>query len=379
MKLFMIGMALALAASSASAESMRVYIGTYTGNGKSRGIYQFDFDPSSGRLTPLGIAAEEKDPSFLAIHPNRKTLYAVSELGDYEGKPTGAVASFAVDPSTGKLRKLNAQPSGGGAPCHLVVDKTGRAVLVANYSGGSVESLPIEADGSLGKPASVIRHEGKVHLPQRQGGPRGHSINLDAANRFAVAADLGLDELRVYEFDAAKATLTPHDPPFAKVGLGTGPRHFAFHPSQKFAYTCLEITSGVTALTYDATKGVLEPIQTLSTLPPEGKEGNSTAQILVHPSGKFVYVSNRGHDSIAGFAVDESTGKLTALDRTPTGGKTPRNFGIDPSGRYLIAANQNSDTLVVFAIDAATGKLTQVGEPVSVPSPVCVAFMPAGL
>lgn len=370
---FLLG--LGLAVSTASAESMRVYVGTYTGDKKSKGIYQFDFDSETGKLTPQGLAAEAVDPSFLAIHPSQKYLYAVSEVGTYQGKPSGAVLGFAIDKDSGKLSPINAQSSEGAAPCHLVVDKTGRTLLVACYSGGSVASLPIAEDGRLSSAASVIRHSGKVALAERQGGPRGHSINIDAANRFAVAADLGLDELLVYKLDPARATLTPNDPPFAKLTLGTGPRHFAFHPDGKHAYTCLEITSGVTALDYNAEKGTLTPIQTLSTLPPEGKEGNSTAEIQVHPSGKFVYVSNRGHDSIAIFAVDPVSGKLMAKGRVLTGGKTPRGFGIDPTGRFLIAANQSTGNLVVFAIDLDSGDLKPTGQSVDVPSPVCVKFL----
>jgi len=248
MRLFNALIVFSLFAGVASAETLRVYVGTYTNNGKSKGIYQLDLDLATGKLTAPTVAAEEKDPSFLAIHPSRKYLYAVSELSEVGGEPTGAVAAFSIDPGTGKLTKLNSQPSGGAGPCHLVVDKTGKTVLVANYSGGSVESIPINADGSLGKPVSKIKHVGKVHLDKRQGGPRGHSINVDAGNKFAVAADLGLDQLRVYKLDAEKSLLTVNTPPFAMVKLGAGPRHFAFHPDGNHAYTCLEISSEVAAL-----------------------------------------------------------------------------------------------------------------------------------
>ena len=359
---------------AAKPEKLLVYFGTYT-RGESKGIYCYELDLASGKLTEVGATSGVTNPSFLAIHPSGKFLYAVSEVAEGE-KKVGAVTAFALDRKTGALTKLNYQGSGGAGPCHVAVDKTGKVALVANYGGGSVESIPISEDGQLKAPASVIQHKGEVALAKRQGGPHAHSINVDAGNRFAFAADLGLDKILVYKLDAEKGTLTPHDPPFAKVKDGSGPRHFAFHPSGKFAYACEEITSEVTAFTYDAAKGVLTDIQTLSTLPADYKmPGNSTAEVQVHPSGKFVYVSNRGHDSLAIFRVDESTGKLTAAGHAPSGGKTPRNFGIDPTGTYVLAANQATGNVIVLRVDQETGALKPTGASIEIPAPVCVKFL----
>jgi 6-phosphogluconolactonase len=255
------------------------------------------------------------------------------------------------------------------------VDKTGKTVLVANYGGGSVAALPIAADGRLGKATAAIQHKGSSVNQQRQSAPHAHSINIDSSNRFAVAADLGLDKLLIYRLDAAKGTLTPNDPPFASVAPGSGPRHFAFHPNGKFAYVINEMLCTVTAFSFDEKTGSLRELQTITTLPHEVRSGYSTAEIVAHPSGKFLYGSNRGHDSIALFAVDTETGKLTALGHEPTGGKTPRNFAIDPTGTFLLAENQESDTIVVFRIDQASGKLKPTGHVANVPTPVCVRFL----
>jgi 6-phosphogluconolactonase len=258
------------------------------------------------------------------------------------------------------------------------VDKEGKNVLVANYGGGSVAALPIQADGRLREASSFIQHKGSSVNPKRQEGPHAHSINLDTANRFACAADLGLDQVLVYQFDATKGTLTPHTPPFAAVAPGAGPRHFAFHPSGRYAYVINEMNSTVTAFTYDAQQGTLKELHTLSTLPAGFKGNNSTAEVQVHPSGKFLYGSNRGHDSIAIFTIDQDTGRLTAAGHELTQGRTPRNFGIDPTGSYLLAANQATDTIVVFRIDPQTGNLKATGQTVSMPTPVCVKFVPIG-
>jgi 6-phosphogluconolactonase len=362
----------------ASATTFRVYIGTYTG-AQSRGIYHSTLDVNTGELTPPQLAATVTSPSFVAIHPNRKFLYAVGEISDFQGQKSGAVSAFAIDSASGNLTRLNEQSSFGTGPCHLVVDRAGTNVLVANYGGGSVAVLPIDpASGKLAKHSSAIQHAGSGSNPQRQEAPHAHSINLDAANRFAFAADLGLDKVLIYRFDAAKGTLTPNDPPSAALSPGSGPRHFAFHPSGKFAFVNNELTSSVTSFRYDSEKGTLTEIQTLSTLPVDFKGGNSTAETVAHPSGRFVYVSNRGHDSVAIFKVDAETGKLTAAGHCSTGGQTPRNFNVDPTGRLLIAANQSSNNLVVFRVDATTGQLTPTGSKIEVGSPVCVRFVPLG-
>jgi 6-phosphogluconolactonase len=322
------------------------------------------------------VAAEVKNPSFLAIHPNHHFLYAVSEVPSVDGKPGGAVSGFALDPKTGSLTPLNSSSTKGAGPCHLTVDRTGKDVLAANYSGGSVCVLPLTPDGKLGPATTFIQFQGSSVNPERQKEPHAHSVNLDAANRFAFVADLGTDKVMVYRFDPDKGTLTPNEPAAYNGTPGAGPRHFAFHPDGKHAYVINELASTITALEYDAAKGLLKALKSVSTLP-EGWKGNSTtAEVQVHPSGKFVYGSNRGQDSIAVFTVDPKTGDLTPAGHASQGIKVPRNFGIDPSGKYLIAANQNGNSLVVFRIDQSTGALTPTGSTVEVPSPVCVKMIP---
>jgi 6-phosphogluconolactonase len=285
------------------------------------------------------------------------------------------VKAFAVDPSTGMLRALNEVSSGGNGPCFVAVDKSGKSVLVANYGGGSVSAYPIKPDGGLGEAGAFVQHTGSSVNANRQSSPHAHSINVSPDNRFAVVADLGLDKLLIYRLDPAKASLAAHDPPSASVNPGAGPRHFAFHPGGKYAYVINEIQSSVTGFAYDGTRGALKEIQTVSTLP-EGHEGrNSTAEVQVHPSGKFLYGSNRGHDSIAVFSIDAASGMLKPVEHIPTQGKTPRNFGIDPTGSWLFAANQNTGNVVVFRIDGSTGRLTPTGQSLPVDSPVCVKFV----
>ncbi|MCU0877565.1 MAG: lactonase family protein [Pirellulaceae bacterium] len=364
------------ASRAAEPQELLVYFGTYTNGGKSQGIYRYRLDLATGKLSPIGVTSGIKNPSFLAIHPGGQHLYAVSEVAE-GGKPTGAVTAFSLNAKTGELTALNHQSSEGGGPCHVAVDKSGKCVLVANYGGGSIASLPLASDGSLQSAGSAIQHEGSSIDPARQKEPHAHSINVSPDNRFAFAADLGLDKILVYKLDPAAGKLVPHDPPFAKTPAGGGPRHFAFHPDGRYAYVCNEMKSSVTAFAYDAEKGTLTEIQTITTLPADkqGLAGNSTAEIQVHPSGKFLYCSNRGHDSLAIFKIDPATGKLTAAGHQSTLGRTPRNFGIDPTGKYILACNQGSDTVAVFQVDQATGALAQVGEPITVPVPVCVKFL----
>lgn len=354
----------------------RVYIGTYTGDG-SKGIYQSVLDLKTGKLSPAELSAETTSPSFLAIHPSQKFLYAVGEVSDFQGKKAGGVSAFAIDPAGGKLKLLNGQSSGGPGPCHLVVDQAGRCVLVANYGGGSAGVLPIKADGSLGEMSSFVQHQGTSVDKARQEAPHAHSINLDPANKFAFVADLGLDKVLVYRFDSAAGKIEPNQPPSAAVDPGAGPRHFAFHPSGKYAYVINEMLCTVTGFAYDAAKGVLTPIQTITTLP-NGFDGKdySTAEVQVHPSGKFLYGSNRGHHSIAAFAIDQATGQLKPVGHARENIKTPRNFGIDPTGRFVIVANQDSKSLVVFSVDQSTGALKSTGNQTTVANPVCVKFLP---
>ncbi len=351
------------------------YIGTYTGP-KSRGIYVFKFSATTGELTPIGLAAESVNPGFLAIHPNHRFLYAVNEFSTFEGQKSGSVSAFSIDRATGKLTLLNVVPSGGPGPCHLVVDHTGRFVLVANYGVGSVAVFPILADGRLGKATAFLPHTGHSVDPKRQEAPHAHSIYVSPDNRFVVSADLGTDQVYVYRFDATKGTLTPNQPSSSAVPAGSGPRHFAFSPNGRFGYVIEEMGSSLTAFSYDAADGVLHSLETISTVPKDYKGYNDCAELFMHPSGKFLYGSNRGHDSIAVFALDPAKGTPTPIQYVSTQGKTPRSFGIDPSGNFLVAANQESDSLVVFRIDAQTGRLTPTGQKVNVGTPICVMFEP---
>jgi 6-phosphogluconolactonase len=350
-----------------------VFVGTYT-NGKSKGIYRMVFDPASGKLSEPTLAAEASNPSFLAIHPTGKYLYAVNE-GPGSGKG-GGITSYALDTKTGSLTKLNQESTVGDGPCHLVVDATGKNALVANYGGGSVAVLPIGPDGKLGPASDFIQHVGKVFDPRRQGTPHAHSINLDKENRFAVVADLGLDRVFVYKFDPIRGKLTPNDPPSTKVKDRSGPRHFAFHPDGKHAYVINEIDCTVTAFDYDADHGTLTALQTVPTMPIPVLSRHSTAEVVVHPSGRFLYGSNRGHDSLAVYSIEPGTGRLKLVENESTQGKTPRNFAVDPTGSYVLAENMGSDTIVVFKVDHETGALDPTGQIVQVPAACCVKFVP---
>lgn len=347
-----------------------VFVGTYTG-GESEGIYSFRFDSGTGTARDLKLAARVTNPSFLAIHPDGRHLYSVSEVDG-----NGGVSAFAIDHDAGTLEHLNATSTRGGSPCHLVVDGTGRFVLAANYGGGSVCSIPIDQDGRVGETAAFVQHEGSSVNPQRQEAPHAHSINLDPANRFAFAADLGLDKVLIYRFDSETGALTPNDPPFIAMAPGSGPRHFAFHPSGKFAYVINEILLTVTAMRYDPDRGRLQEIHTVSTIPVPVRPEYSTAEVVVHPSGRFLYGSNRGHDTIAIFRIDEQTGRLTPVGHEPTRGQTPRNFAVDPTGNYLFAENQSSGTVVIFRINPDDGTLHATGDVLEIPSPVCIRMLP---
>jgi 6-phosphogluconolactonase len=345
------------------------YVGTYTRPNKSKGIYAWRFQPATGKLTPIGLVAETTSPSFLAIHPNRKFLYAVNEISNYEGKKAGSVSSFAMDTKTGQLKLLNTVSSKGDGPCHLVVDPSGKWLYVANYGGGSVAEYPVHDDGSLGESSAFVQHAGSSVNRGRQAGPHGHSTVISPDGKSVFVADLGLDEVLSYKVGGLK----PNDPPFVKIAPGAGPRHLAFTPDGKFAYVMTEMTASVVAFKYSG--GKFEELQTLPTT--EMAPNVSGAEIAVHPSGKFVYSSTRGANLIDGFAIDGATGKMTPIERTPSGGKTPRNFAIDPTGAFLLAAHQDSDNVVVFRIDAKTGKLTPTGDVLEAGSPVCVTFVPA--
>jgi 6-phosphogluconolactonase len=353
-----------------------VYIGTYTQPGKSQGIYVFQFDAASGKLTPQGLAAEAVNPSFLSVHPSGKYLYAVNEVDAVGGQKSGGVTSFSVDRATGKLTAMNTVSSRGTGPCFVRADVTGKMVLVANYGSGSVAALPILGDGHLGEAVGFDQHKGSSVDRIRQAGPHAHSANFSPDNHYAIVADLGLDKVFVYHLDVSKAKLTLNDPPAFETTTGAGPRHFAFHPNGKYGYVINELQSTVTALKWDSAHGVLKELGTVSTLPAEFRGENTTAEVQVHPSGKFLYGSNRGDDSIAEFAIDPE-GYLKLVGHTPTHGKVPRNFAIDPTGTWLIAANQDSDNLAVFRIDPKNGQLTFVSQETAPGSPVCVKFLGA--
>jgi 6-phosphogluconolactonase len=348
-----------------------VFIGTYT-NGGSKGIYSCRFDSETGALDDPRLAAETESPSFLALHPNRKVLYAVNETEDFEGGKSGSVTAFAItDLAGGVLKKLNAASSEGGWPCHLAISPRGNSMITANYAGGTVGVLALNDDGSLGESLNVIRHEGSSVNKERQEGPHPHSVTIDPSGKFVFVADLGLDLLVKYEL-GNDGRLSERKGA-AKVAPGSGPRHFAFRPDGKFAYVINEMLRTVTAFAYEAETGTLTEIQTISTVPEGWREG-STAELFPHPSGRFLYGSNRGHDSIAAFRIDEANGKLALIEIEKTGGRTPRNFNLDPGGRFLIAANQTSGDLHVFSIDPGSGALEPETGRIEVPSPVCVVF-----
>jgi 6-phosphogluconolactonase len=353
------------------------YIGTYTAKTSSKGIYAYRFDPEKGQLTSIGVAAETADPSFLAVHPNGKYLYAVNEISTFNGGAGGAVSAFSIAAKTGALEFLNQVPTRGAGPCHVSVDKNGAYVLVANYDGGSIASFPVHEDGSLGTASGFVQHSGSGPNKERQEGPHAHWIGTSPDNRFALAVDLGLDQVIVYGFDSSKGIFTPLLSGFAKVKPGAGPRHLAFHPNGKFAYVLSEMDSTVTVFSYQAKNGAFSSLETISALPKDYAGRKEAAEIAVDPSGKFLYTSNRGHDSIAIFEINPGKGTLKSLGQVLSGGQTPRHFAIDPTGSYLLAENQESNNIVVFHIDPATGNLTPTGQTVEVPSPVCITFVAA--
>ncbi|MGE0887200.1 MAG: lactonase family protein [Blastocatellales bacterium] len=362
-------------ASVSAQKDLLLYVGTYTsGKSKSQGIYIYRMNPTTGELKPHGVAGGIADPSFLAFAPKRRFLYAVNETGNFLGKKSGGLTAMAVDQKTGLLSKLN-EISLPGVPCHVSVHPSGKAVLAANYGGGNVVICPVKSDGSLGEVGSMVQHSGKGGDPKRQDAPHAHMIKLDASGNFAFAPDLGIDKVMIYKVDAAKAKLQPAGS--VAVKPAAGPRHFDFHPTEKYGYVINELDSTVTAFSYDKAKGSLKELQTVSTLPADFKETNYCADLHVHPSGKFLYGSNRGHNSIAIFSIDGGTGKLTLIGHESTQGKWPRNFGIDPSGQFLLVANQQSDSVVTFRIDQQTGKLTATGQITEIPAPVCLKFIPA--
>src|SRR5208283_834516 len=380
---------LALAGSAgrpAASHSYLALVGTYTNKTDSKGIYAYEFDAETGKLTAKGLAVETRDPSFVAIHPNGKFAYAVNESGKQS-----AVSAFALDAPNGKLTLLNQLSALGEDPCYITFDKTGKYVFIANYTSGNVAVFPILEDGRLGEHTALLTDAGAVGPnKQRQEGPHAHWIGLSARNRFAYVADLGLDRVLIYNFDAATGTLArvdtaslnteagaakPSDAFSATLSPGTGPRHVAFSADGKFMYVLGELQSTVTVFANDA-RETYRQIQNISALPERFSGRNDAAEIALHPSGRWLYTSNRGHDTIAEFAVDSEKGILQKTDEFPTGGKEPRHFAIDPTGRFLLAENQHSNSIVVFSIDPVSGALTQVSRTEGVPSPVCLVFLP---
>jgi 6-phosphogluconolactonase len=366
--------AVAAASSGAAAERL-VWFGCGSGTAASpAGIHVARFDPETGAVSEPELAIAVGGASFLAVHPQLPMLYAVAEQGGADGAPAGAIRAFRIDPATGRLAAVNHRPSGGAGPCHVSVDPSGEVVLAANYSGGNEICLGVAADGGL-EPATADGVLGHTRADDPAAKPLAHSIDACPDGRFAIACDKGLDRVFIHELDVPRATLREHAA--TTIAAGSGPRHSAMHPGGRFAYVVNERGMTVTALAYDPRAGTLTPLQTLSTLP-DGVQGKglSTAEIAVHPSGRFLYASNRGHDSIAVFAVDEATGRLTFRGAEPIRGKTPRHFAIAPGGRFLLAAGQNSSTVTVFAIDPSTGALEFTGRTVAVPAPACITFAP---
>ncbi len=356
------------------AEDDLFYVGTYTEGARSEGIYIIRMDRRSGELRKVGSVDAGPNPSFLAVHPKKRVLYAVNELEEYNGKATGAVSAFAIARETGSLTRLNQQLSEGGAPCYASVDRSGQCALVANYVGGNIAVLPIEASGSLAKASSVIQHTGKGPNAERQKTPHAHSVLPDPSNRFVLAADLGVDRVFVYRLDVKTRTLRHLEGGDAVMRPGAGPRHIAFHPTLPLVFVANELDSTVAALRFDSARGALFPVETYSTVPAGFTGANYPADIHVAANGRTLYVSNRGHNSIAVFAVAKSTGALNLQQVVSTEGDWPRNFSLDQSGRWLLVANQRSGTVVVFERDQANGRLKSTRQRIELPSPVCVRF-----
>jgi 6-phosphogluconolactonase len=368
-KLLMVVLLCGLTAQAAES-TYRVFVGTYTDK-QSKGIYTFEFNPADGKTTTPELAATTDNPSFLAVDKQGKFLYSVNENSKGENK-SGGVTVFAIDGA--QLKELQTVPSMGADPAYLTLDKTGHYLLVANYTGGNIAVYPVGADGKLGKETAFIQHKGSSVNKERQEGPHAHSIQMSNDDRFALSADLGMDEVLAYRFDSQKGTLTPANPAFAKVEAGSGPRHVAFAPNGKFVYVTNEMASTVTTFTYDPKTAAMKEIQSVATLPAP-MESNSTAEITTDAKGKNLYVSNRGEDTIAHFSIDPKSGKLTFVDRTPTGGKTPRFFTLDPTGKWMFVENQDSNVIFLFKVDETSGKLTATGTKIELGAPVCLVFV----
>lgn len=351
-----------------------LYVGTFFGKG-SEGIYVFEFDRAKGKLKRIQVVHTPESPSFLAVHPSGKFLYSVNRGAVEEMKSSGSVSAFSIDPKTGKLKLLNQRPSYGSDPCHISIDKTGKWAIVSNYSEGNFVVLSIFDDGLLGSSSDSRKHIGGSVTAGRQDKAHVHSAITSPDNRFILVSDLGTDKIYSYEFNAAQGRISPAQKPHTEVKAGCGPRHLKFHPSGRFAYSAEELTSTVGVFSYDAAKGALQIIQdSVVSLPAGYTTANTSADIHTDPKGKFLYMSNRGHNALAIFSIN-SDGKIRLIGHQDTQGKTPRNFTIDQRGQYLLVANQDSGNIVVFRIDPKTGKLKFTGNQVQVPSPVCLSLL----
>lgn len=351
------------------------YAGTYTDAG-GKGIYRYHAGGEDGGAVLKPVGTDIKNPSFITFDRHRRFLYAVCETDEYDGRATGGVYAYAVDPITGSLQLINHRSSGGAGPCHLSLDHTDRFLFVANYTGGSVAAFPLRDDGGIAPESDFVQHHGSGPVKDRQQSAHAHCVGLDLSNRYVMVADLGMDRVMIYSFDSTRGTLVPAAQPFLLLPPGSGPRHFVFHPDGDKMYIIAELNSTVTAAAYDREKGVLRIIGSQSTLPAGYSGENAGAEVCVAPSGRFVYCSNRGHNSIAVFAVHPDTGALDLVQHQSTGVHWPRNFAIDPSGQYLLVANQRSDSVVLFLIDEKEGTLSPGDLSIEIPSPVCVQIVP---
>ncbi len=354
-------------------DSELLYVGTYTGEGRTDGIHLVRMNRSSGKLQQLGSVESGANPSFLAIHPNGRVLYAANEIANYDGTKSGAVSAFDIASDSGELTRRNEQASGGGAPCYVSVDRGGKFVLVANYSGGSVALLPLR-DGLLSPATDVRQHTSTEPRPTGREAAHAHCIITDPSNRFVLAVDLGLDRVFVYRLDAEAKSLRHVDGGGVVMHSGAGPRHIAFHPTLPLVFVANELDSTVSTLRFDAERGTLSSLDTRSTIPAGWPTRNYPGDIHVAPSGRTLYISNRGHNSIAVFSIAESTGALALEQVISTGGDWPRNFSLDPTGRWLLVANQRSGSIVVLARDPETGLLSPTSEGLALPRPACVRF-----
>jgi 6-phosphogluconolactonase len=371
MKILPIFIAVALSFSAGIADAMDtfVYFGSHR-SGPNIGFSLSHFDTDTGALTQPEFLIEAREPAFFVVHPDGQHLYTCNS-----GNP-GGVSAYAIDPHTGHLTYLNRELAGGGDTSFITLDQTARFALVANYDGGNIAAFAIRPDGALGDWTAFVQHMGKSVNPQRQTHAYAHSIITDPTNRFVLVADLGVDKVFVYRFDAKNGSLTPNDPPSVSVTPGSGPRHVRFHPNGRWVYLINEMASSIAAFNWDSAKGILTEFQTISTLPADFKGTSTCAELEVHPNGRFLYGSNRGHDSLAAFSIDQASGRLALVQHVPSGGKTPRNFAFDPTAKWIVCTNHGSDNAAVFRIDDNTGKLAQTGDPVSVPAPFCERFLP---